>query len=68
MRPFASAVPSANLVQMARRGPRTSEGKAASSRNALKHGLSAGDPVVRQVEDAEDWQRHLEQVISSIEP
>jgi len=42
--------------------------KAASSRNALKHGLSAGDPVVRQVEDAEDWQRHLEQVISSIEP
>jgi hypothetical protein len=49
-------------------GPKTPKGKAASSRNALSHGLSATTPVVRQVESAEDWQRHLEAVIASKEP
>jgi hypothetical protein len=52
---------------MTRRGPRTSEGKAASSRNATTHGLTDA-PVVRQVEPIEDWEYHLEQVIASLEP
>jgi hypothetical protein len=34
-------------------GPRTEEGKAASSRNALKHGLTAKDLVVREDEREE---------------
>ena len=53
---------------MARRGPNTQRGKATSSRNAIKHGLTANAPVVRQVESVEDWERHLEQVVASKEP
>jgi hypothetical protein len=53
---------------MTRRGPRTSEGKTASSRNATTHGLTADAPVVRQVERIEDWEYHLDQVIASLEP
>jgi hypothetical protein len=49
-------------------GPKSNRGKAASRRNALKHGLSAEAPVVRQVERVEDWEYHLEQVIASREP
>ena len=49
-------------------GPKTRGGKAASSRNAVKHGLTASAPVVRQIERLEDWEHHLQQVIASIEP
>ena len=49
-------------------GPKSRAGKAASSRNAVTHGLTASAPVVRQVESIEDWERHAEQVIASIEP
>ena len=41
---------------------------ATCSRNAIKHGLGAGEPVVRQVESVEDWYRHVEQVIADLEP
>ena len=53
---------------MARPGPNTQRGKAASSRNAIKHGLTADAPVVRQVESVEEWEWHLDQVIASKEP
>jgi hypothetical protein len=53
---------------MVKRGPGTASGKAASSRNAVKHGLRSDAPVVRQVERIEDWERHLEAVIASREP
>lgn len=53
---------------MATRGPNTGRGKAAVRRNALKHGLGAGEPVVRQVESVEDWYRHVEQVIADRQP
>ena len=49
-------------------GPKSARGKAVSSRNAVKHGLSAHAPVVRQVEPVEEWEWHLEQVIASKEP
>ena len=49
-------------------GPKSRTGKAASSRNAVTHGLTTSAPVVRQVESIEDWERHAEQVIASIEP
>jgi hypothetical protein len=62
---FAGA---SNLIAMARRGPRTTGGKSASSRNAIKHGLGATAPVVRQVESIEDWNWHLEQVIADRQP
>lgn len=42
------------------RGPKTAEGKARSSRNALTHGLSAAALVVGPVEDAEAYQARLD--------
>ena len=60
-------MPYPNLIPMTRRGPRTAGGKA-SRRNALKHGLGATAPVVRQVESVEDWNWHLEQVIADRQP
>lgn len=53
---------------MVRRGLNTQRGKAASSRNAITHGLTATAPVVRQVESVEDWNWHVEQVIADRQP
>jgi len=47
-------------------GPKTRVGKAASSRNAVKHGITASAPVVRQVELIDDCEHHLRQVIASV--
>ena len=52
---------------MTRRGPNTERGKAASSRNALKHGLRSQSPVVPG-ESHGDWQRHLDGIMESLEP
>jgi hypothetical protein len=49
-------------------GPKSAKGKAIASRNAIRHGLTATAPVVRQVEGIEDWEHHLAQVIASKEP
>ena len=49
-------------------GPRTDEGKARASRNALKHGVLAAAPVVREMERTEEWEAHLEGVRSSLQP
>src|SRR5439155_437136 len=64
--PFSPAY--AGYVQGHGGGPKSRAGKAASSRNAVTHGLTASAPVVRQVESIEDWERHAEQVTASIEP
>lgn len=37
-------------------GPKTPEGKARVSRNALKHGMLAETPVLLRVEEAEEWE------------
>ena len=42
-----------------KRGPKTPEGKARSSRNALKHGLRARDFVLLPEEDPEEWTQHV---------
>jgi len=52
---------------MTRRGPNTQRGKAASSRNAIKHGLTSEAPVTL-AESHEEWQRHLDGVIAAYEP
>lgn len=52
-------------------GPKTAEGKARSSRNALKHGLLAKEIVITQGEGAEDqeaFDRLLEDLISYYQP
>ncbi len=42
-----------------KRGPNTPEGKARSSRNALKHGLRARDFVLLPEEDPQEWTQHV---------
>jgi hypothetical protein len=53
---------------IAKRGPKTDEGKRRSSRNALKHGLRAVTPVIEGIEVPEIWQEHLEGMFESLEP
>ena len=48
-------------------GPRTGEGKARVSRNAVKHGLLAQEAVIRG-EDPEDFEAHREAVLGELSP
>src|SRR5436309_13745725 len=52
---------------MTRRGPNTQHGKVASSRNAVKHGLTSDAPVIPG-ESLAEWQRFLAGIIASYEP
>ena len=49
-------------------GPKTPEGKAKSSKNALKHGLRAEEVVLRSLEFDEDWEAHLQAFIEDTQP
>jgi transcriptional regulator with XRE-family HTH domain len=48
-------------------GPKTSSGKARSSKNALRHGLRSELPVLPG-ERAEDWQAHRDGVVRALAP
>ncbi|MFX4389082.1 hypothetical protein ABTA48_19775, partial [Acinetobacter baumannii] len=50
------------------RGPVTPEGKRASSKNALKHGFSAKNNVLIDVENSEAWTNHLAGFRASFHP
>jgi len=49
-------------------GPRTAEGKAVSSANAVRHGILSRSPVIEDVESQAEWQEHLDATLSGIEP
>ncbi len=49
-------------------GPKTPEGKAKSSKNALKHGLRSEEIVLRSLEFDEDWEAHLQAYIEDTQP
>jgi hypothetical protein len=53
---------------LAKRGPGTVEGKAAFSRNAIKHGLRSDAPVIPELEDFDEWDRFREGIIASYAP
>ncbi len=49
-------------------GPKTPEGKARASMNALKHGLRASSLAVPILENAEDWEVHRDLVVRDLAP
>ncbi len=49
-------------------GPRTAEGKARVAANALKHGLVSELRILPGLEDAGQWQYHLEQTLQDMAP
>ena len=49
-------------------GPKTPEGKAQSSKNALRHGLASALAVVEGLEQAEEWQTHRAGMLASLAP
>jgi len=49
-------------------GPKTLEGKAQSSRNALRHGLASALAVVEGLEQPEDWQAHRDGIVAGLAP
>src|SRR2546421_9044251 len=48
-------------------GPRTPEGKARSSMNALKHGLTAKTPLIPG-EDADEFRQFVWDMVQDLEP
>ena len=49
-------------------GPRTPEGKAISSQNALKHGLNARDVVLKDDEEREEFAKLLTDLAAELNP
>jgi hypothetical protein len=49
-------------------GPITPEGKARSSKNALRHGVYATLPVIPGLEWNEDWETHQNGILKSLAP
>jgi hypothetical protein len=49
-------------------GPKTPFGKAAASRNAVKHGIFTAVPVLSGIESRDDWEKHRDGVVKSIAP
>lgn len=47
-------------------GPKTEEGKARASLNALKHGLRASSLALPHLENAEDWESHRLHVVQDL--
>ena len=53
---------------LARRGPRTSAGKARVRLNAVRHGLGVTSPVIPGMENPEDWETHRAAMLASLAP
>ena len=49
-------------------GPKTADGKAVTSLNALKHGLRSSSLAVPHLEDADNWEAHLTQTLKALSP
>ena len=49
-------------------GPKTEQGKAVASKNALSHGIFAANPVLPIVEDATHWDSHRATLLRQLAP
>ena len=49
-------------------GPRTEDGKAIVSQNAVKYGLFSSSPVIRGLESAEEWEAHRHAIVDHFQP
>jgi hypothetical protein len=56
-----------NLIPPKQTGPKTPEGKARSSQNALKHGLTA-QSILLPGEDPDEWRQHLNAYLNRFLP
>ncbi len=53
---------------LASTGPRTADGRAIVSGNAIRHGLLSWKPVIPGLENPEDWETHLDRTLDSLAP
>jgi hypothetical protein len=53
---------------VAKRGPKTPEGKLAVRFNASTHGILSLQPIVNAYERAQDWEGHREAIIDALSP
>src|SRR5215218_9696596 len=49
-------------------GPKTEGGKEVTRWNATRHGIRSPAPVVPGVEKKEDWEKHRDGVLESLQP
>jgi hypothetical protein len=63
-----SGAPVTPEPELAKGGPRTARGKAATRANAIKHGLRSDAPVIPEVEDFDEWDRFRDGIIASYAP
>ncbi len=55
-------------VKVSKGGPETQEGKEVVRWNATRHGIRSPAPVIPGVEKAEDWEKHRDGVLESLQP
>jgi hypothetical protein len=67
LRPVPSSGPAAPAPKK-RPGPKTPQGKARSSRSALRFGIYATEPVISGLERLDEWRVHRDGVIASLAP
>ena len=68
MRAARSGAPVTPEPGLAKGGPRTARGKAASRSNAVKHGLRSDAPVIPGLEDFDEWDQFRDGILASYAP
>lgn len=58
----------ANRLNGKKGGPKTPAVRAAVRHNALKHGLSAGHPVIAGLEKLSDFNKYIDQLRHELQP
>jgi hypothetical protein len=54
--------------QVAKRGPKSHEGKLIAAMNSTKHGILSPKPVVSHFESESAWKKHRDSILESLDP